>query len=152
MIVVKHAVFILLLAIAGYYDIRKRIIPDWITIPGAILGIGLGLLKIELTLIQSISGAVAGSGFLLFLGLIFSRILKKEAIGGGDIKLCALIGSFIGFIKVFEIIFISSLIAVIWTVGAAIIKKWPLEKEIPYGFFLSICGILIAVVYLQMNY
>lgn len=82
--------------------------------------------------------------FLMMLGLktIGDKVLKKECLGGGDIKLMLLIGIALGFYYSLVSIFIGSLIALICSL---IIMKKKKNEEIPYGPFLLI-GTLISFI------
>ena len=87
-----------------FIDLERQEIPDVITLPG----IGLGVLTAALypeflaasrmgALISSVLGIVIGGGSLYLIGYIGEIVFKKEAMGGGDIKLLAMIGAFLGW-------------------------------------------------------
>lgn len=84
----------------------------------------------------------AGFGFLsgiflfllmLFIGIIGKKIFKKEALGGGDIKLAGIIGIILGFKLGLVSIILSSLLALPYAAGAMMLNK---DSEVPYGPFL----------------
>jgi len=89
-------------------------------------------------LFQSFAGALVGFLSLLFIGILGKIIFKKEAMGGGDLKLLAGIGSFIGVRGVFYVIFISSLIGSVVGLLLILFKIKKRGEYIPYGPFLSL--------------
>ncbi|MEI8345683.1 MAG: prepilin peptidase [Candidatus Omnitrophota bacterium] len=98
-------------------DLRYRIIPDEITYPGIIAGLFLSVLFPSLHqreswvggLLQSVIGILVGGGFIYLTATVVEKIIKKEAMGGGDLKLLAMIGSFLGWKGALWSIFFSSL-------------------------------------------
>jgi leader peptidase (prepilin peptidase)/N-methyltransferase len=76
------------------FDIRKKLIPHVVTIPGTIAGLIAGSYILPAGLRESGLGLIVGGGVLLVSTLI-EKFRKKE-IGGGDWKYAAMIGSFIG--------------------------------------------------------
>ena len=93
----------------------------------------------------SLMGVAIGGGVLLLIGVIGERILGKEAMGGGDIKLMAGIGAFVGPVRIIWILFLSSLLGAIAGGIMRLIgknKKW---QPIPFGPFISLGSILIVL-------
>ncbi len=91
----------------------------------------------------SLSGALLGFLSLLIIAFIGKIIFRKEAMGGGDLKLLAAIGSFLGVKGVLLIIFLSSFLGAV--VGGLLILLKIKKKEdyIPYGPFLSLAAIMV---------
>ena len=150
------------LIVVSVVDAREMIIPDEITIPGMRLGVilsffvpalhrsdrmMLSLLKWRLDprwegLIASVVGAVVGAGFLVVIGAVGSRIFKREAMGGGDVKLMAMVGSLIGAPKA---LLVNLVVAPVLGSAVGLFLRFRYKKElIPYGPFLSI-GSIIAI-------
>jgi leader peptidase (prepilin peptidase)/N-methyltransferase len=127
-----------------YYD---YIIPDSITLPGIILGVGAALLPGGISPLESFLGLLAGGGSLLAIGLIGEFVLrKKEAMGGGDIKLMAFLGSIWGWkIALMGIVFGSVLGSIVGG-GLILVKVLSRERPIPFGPFLA-AGTLLALLY-----
>ena len=87
------------------------------------------------------------SGIVLFLlmlgiGFIGKKLFKKEALGGGDIKLAAIIGIILGFKLGLVSIILSSLLALPYAYGAMALNK---DSEVPFGPFLIAS---MAIVYI----
>lgn len=70
---------------------------------------------------------------MLFIGFIGKRIFKRDALGGGDIKLAAVIGIILGFRLGLVSIILSSLLALPYAAGAMMLNK---DSEVPFGPFL----------------
>lgn len=126
-----------LLIIGSFIDAERQELPDVITIPGIILGIAGSFLTIGIWC-SLIGGAVGAIVILAFAGL--GRLLfKKEAMGGGDLKLMAMIGAFTGWVNVLWTLFFGSIIGLIF----GVVKK---KEIIPFGPFLAI-GSFIAMIF-----
>jgi len=137
----KLIAFIILCTIAGYSDIKRMIIPNWITLPGILLGLIFSIIYRDISLTASITGGITGFLFFGLIGIVSIFILKKEALGWGDIKFITMIGTFWGIEKLTFIIFYSTLIALLSTIILVIFKKQDIHSPIPYGFYISIVSI-----------
>lgn len=149
---VKLIIFIILCIGAGYFDLKKMIIPNWITFPGILLGISFAIITKEISLQASLLGGLMGLVFLGLVAWIGHYFLKKEALGGGDIKLAIMIGAFLGIEPLVMIIFLSSLIALISTLILYKIKKKEIHGPIPYGFYIAIVSVVYQIkIFLQLD-
>jgi leader peptidase (prepilin peptidase)/N-methyltransferase len=126
-----------------FIDFEHRIIPDVISIPGIVIGFGLSFVTPEPGWIGSLIGILLGGGGLLSLGLLGDYLFKKESLGGGDVKLAAMLGAFLGWQKVL-FVFISS--AVLGLIGAVIMmalsRKMRETHQIPFGPFLAAAAVV----------
>ena len=119
--------------IIAFIDLKNQIIPDVLSIPLLFIGLIFGFLQNNINgLFESFIGGA--TGFLLFLIVseFYSKVRKKEALGGGDIKIMAAIGAFSGWMGVLAITFLASVFALIILV---MVKHDP-EKHFPFGPFL----------------
>ncbi len=133
-------------------DAREMILPDEITLPGAVLGLAVSFLVPTLHgttgrfdgLFLGFLGALAGGGLLWLIGLIGSWIFKKEAMGGGDVKMMAMVGAVIGWQKV---LLVNLILAPLIGSAVGLVLKYRFGKElIPFGPFLS-AGTIAAIFY-----
>jgi leader peptidase (prepilin peptidase)/N-methyltransferase len=147
------------LIVATFVDIKHRIIPDEISVGGIIFGFllsagrGLNLNPLSYNpryILSSVLGIVIGGGIIYLTGVIFDlvyfKLLKKppiqgetESMGGGDVKLLAMIGAFLGWQKAILTFFIAPLFGVVIGVINLLFKK---DHTIPYGPFLSLAAII----------
>ncbi|MEW6442505.1 MAG: prepilin peptidase [bacterium] len=136
----EYAVYFLysaaLLAVS-VIDLDHRIIPDEISLPGAAAGLLLAALTPLNGFLDSLIGALIGGGFLLVVGLAYEGLRKQEGIGGGDIKLLAMVGAFTGWKGALFTIFGGSLIASILGIALMIARRADGKLPIPFGPFLS---------------
>ena len=91
---IVYGAFIVALIGVTLFDIRTRIIPHAVTIPGTIAGLAAGSFLLPLGIRQSMLGLLVGGGVLILATLV--ETIRKKEIGGGDWKYAAMIGSFIG--------------------------------------------------------
>jgi len=138
------------LIVASGIDLDYLVIPDALTVGGVIAGICASYLLPELHnaqnptdgMIQSVLGASIGGGILWVTARTASWLLQKEAMGIGDAKLLAALGSFLGWPSVPFILVISSFLGT--AVGMTMIKsrKRKLGVKIPYGPYLALAAVL----------
>ena len=129
-----------LLAIA-IIDIKHKIIPDIITLPGIVFGLAAGSYLVGLK--DSSLGLIAGGGIFLLISEIYYRVRGSVGMGGGDIKFIAAVGALLGLKQVFLVIFLSAFMgSMVGLVGLAG-KKINALSQIPFGPFLA-GGTLIA--------
>lgn len=107
-----HAIFaysflMALLAIT-VIDWKHRIIPDEISISFILIGVVWSFFNPTLSPMESSLGALMGGGGLYAVGALYRVIRKSEGMGGGDVKLMAMIGAFLGFKLVLPVIVIAS--------------------------------------------
>ena len=143
--------FIAVLLPISVIDARHYIIPNVIIVTGLILGV---VIVCAITyqradvwyLLTRFIGAVAGGLVLWLIAVIGSAVLRKKAMGGGDIKLMALIGLFLGaWPQLVMVIAFSALSGAI--VGSALIISGRKSRQspIPYGPFLAGAAVLVLL-------
>lgn len=139
--------FICPLIVITFIDIKLQIIPDVISLPG--IGVGIATLLYlnwpfwQASLVYSFLGLVVGGGSLLAIALIYSFVRNKEGMGGGDIKLCAMLGTFLGWKGMLFVFFVSSILALAFAVASFPFQKKSEESQpIPYGPYLSAAAII----------
>ncbi len=120
-------------------DFDLKLIPDSLTLPGIPIGlIYHGWLGGEW--LDSILGILAGGGSLLLIGEVYLRLRKREGMGGGDVKLAAMMGAFLGWQGAFLVLFLSSFFGGVFGVGLMLFRKSSGSAEIPFGVFLAPVG------------
>ena len=138
------------LIVLSIIDLKLFIIPDRFSIGLTVLGIMVFFINpafsgnITTKFIQCLTGGAVGFFGLWGMAIIGSLIFKKEAMGGGDIKLLAAVGTLTGLDGVISTLVISSFLGLIYYAALFILKKNPQDKAIPFGPFISI-GLLINI-------
>ena len=135
---VIYFVFTSSLLVITFIDIDHKIIPDIISLPGIPIGLAASFVLPAMTFKSSLLGLLAGGGSLLLVAWTYSLITRKEGMGGGDIKLLGMIGTFIGWKGVIFTIFAASLTGTLVGMIVMLLKGKNLKFAIPFGPFLSI--------------
>jgi len=148
-----------LLIAATFIDFQHRIIPDEISLGGIVVGLLFGLAagvsrapwSIDLRyFFDSLLGCLAGGGIIWFTGFLFDvvyfKLLKKppiqgetESMGGGDVKLLAMVGAFLGWKIALLTFFIAPFFGASVGLFNILVKK---DHTIPYGPFLSLAALI----------
>ncbi len=145
---IVSAIFFAMILVATMTDFETGLIPDEITIPGMILGLALsvtghGHFSQEFwyqKALASLVGLVAGGGILLLTGWFGKLAFRKDSMGGGDVKLLAMIGAFVGLGKVGLVFLLAPFPALPFALWQRYVKK---EETIPFGPFLALAGALV---------
>ena len=136
-------VFISTLITISFIDFDHQIIPDIISLPGIIIFASSFYFLPEMTIKDTILGILLGGGSLYAVAFLYYVIKKQEGMGGGDIKLLAMVGAATGMKGVIFTIFTGSLLGTIFGVLIMLYTKIKDTKlKIPFGPFLSAGAIL----------
>jgi leader peptidase (prepilin peptidase)/N-methyltransferase len=139
-------VFVSILVAVTFIDLEHRIIPDYLSLGGLAWGL-LTCYWSPTGWVSCLSGAALGFGAFYALAWIYQSIAGRSGLGGGDIKLLAMLGAFLGPGGVFASILISSvfgsLVGLSWALAAKIRGKKDgiMTFAIPYGPFLVVGGL-----------
>jgi leader peptidase (prepilin peptidase)/N-methyltransferase len=133
--------FFAALMVVTFIDLDHRIIPDIITLPGIPICFVAGLALPAITCIDALIGILAGGGSLFLVAWTYSLITKKEGMGGGDIKLLAMMGAMVGWKGVLFTIFVASLAGTLAGLAVMLQSRKGLKLAVPFGPFLSIGSI-----------
>ncbi len=128
--------FIIVLFTVALIDMEHQIIPNRIVIPAIGLGALIKFLLEPSAITQSLIGFLVGGSFLLIVS-----ILRRDAMGGGDIKLSAFMGLILG-LKVLLALFIAFVIGAIAGIFLILLKIKNRKELIPFGPFLAFGGLL----------
>jgi leader peptidase (prepilin peptidase)/N-methyltransferase len=137
-----YFIFISTLIVITFIDIDHRIIPDVISLPGIPIGFLASFLLSSISWKESLIGILAGGGSLLAVAWIYNLITKKEGMGGGDIKLLAMIGAFIGLKGVLFTIFAASATGTAAGIAVMLKTQKGMKLAVPFGPFLSLGAML----------
>ncbi len=141
-----YFIFFSALIVTCRSDLETMLISQYVTlfiIPIGFLCSYFNLLPISL--VQSIIGAIFGYGFLWAIAYMFKVITGIQGMGEGDFELLALIGSFLGIAGTWYSLMIASILGAIIGIIMIFFGKAERNTKIPFGPFLSIAGILLAL-------
>jgi prepilin peptidase CpaA len=126
------AVLLIVVITASIFDVRSRRIPNWVSVAGALLGVGVNAF-----LADSAAGAwFALKGLLLGFGVYFVLYLLR-AMGAGDVKLMGAVGSMVGWQNWFGIFVITAILGGIMAL-ILVIAKGRLQKTLAnVGFIVG---------------
>lgn len=141
-----YALFCSALIVITFIDLDFQIIPDRISLPGIPLGLLAGSLILPDPFMRAVSlgwkdsliGAVSGFLFYYFIAFAGEKIFKKEAMGGGDIKMMAMVGGFLGWKGVILTTFMGSFFGSIAGVFMMLVRGREKGSQIPFGPFLAL--------------
>lgn len=137
-----YFVFICALVVVTFIDLDLQIIPDVISIPGIALGFAASFVLMEVTVLDSAIGLLFGGGILFLIAFGYHMLTGHEGMGGGDIKLLAMIGAFLGWKGVILTLLLSSFGGAL--AGAFLMYAFGKgsKSAIPYGPFLALGAML----------
>ncbi len=161
-----YTILIYMLIVITLIDLKHMIIPNVITVPGAVIGLlynalmtdwersrdllgafsfslenFFGVLN-EVPFLDSVFGLIIGGGLLFLVAFLYVIIRKTEGMGMGDVKLLAMIGAFLGWKGVVFVMLVSSLLGTLTGLAIILYKKGDLKYALPFGPFLSIAAVI----------
>ncbi|MCK4410160.1 MAG: prepilin peptidase [Candidatus Eisenbacteria sp.] len=130
------------LLVLSFIDLDLRIIPDWVTLPGIAVGLIVAPLVGLLGFWGSLLGVLVGGGALYLIGILGEFFLKKESMGGGDVKLAAMLGAFMGWKLVLFALFVAFFAGAV--VGVIVMARKPKhwDSSLPFGPFIALGAVL----------
>ena len=124
----------------SFIDFNHRILPDIIVYLLLWLGLIVSTQAIFVDPTQAIFGAIAGYLFLWCIGQGYALLRKKEGMGLGDCKMLGMIGAWVGYTPLMNIVLLSAVLALVTTLLLLIQKKIHPQSLIPFGPFIAIAG------------
>lgn len=143
-LLVPHAAFLLALLAVTWIDFDTQTIPDALTIPGVGVGLAASLFGPP-GLSAALLGAFVGGASLWLVGYAYERATGVPGMGGGDVKLAAMMGAFLGLGGVFGTIFLASLFGTLFGVILIARGKGSRRTAIPFGTFLAPAAITLLL-------
>lgn len=137
---VIYALMASTLVVVALIDLDHKIIPNIITLPGILVGLSLSLQLLPITPLTSLLGVLIGGALFYLIALI-----SKGGMGGGDIKLIAMIGAFLGWHGTLFTIFSSALLGAVVGIMLMVLGKKGRKDKVPFGPFLSFGAILFML-------
>jgi leader peptidase (prepilin peptidase)/N-methyltransferase len=144
-------IFVAALVVISFIDLEVRIVPDVISLPGIVVGLLFSLVARYLihdpselvpSPVSALLGVLIGGGFLLALAWAYEALTGVEGMGGGDIKLLAMIGAFLGWPSIPVTLFLASLGGSVIGITAMLIKGVGRRYALPFAPFLCLGALL----------
>ncbi len=144
-------VFVGALIVISFVDLDARIVPDVISLPGIVIGLIFSVIGYYLihdpfefvpTPLSALLGLLIGGGFLLAVAWAYETLTGVEGMGGGDIKLLAMIGAFLGWPSIPITLFFSSLGGSVIGLTVMVVKGVGRRYALPFAPFLCLGAVL----------
>jgi leader peptidase (prepilin peptidase)/N-methyltransferase len=133
-----YAAFVTALIVVSFIDLDHQIIPDVISLPGIVVGLVASALGQGPPLLDSALGALVGGGILYAVAAGYHAFTGREGMGGGDIKLLAMIGAFLGWREVLLSLIIGSFTGAVVGISLILVRGQDSRVPIPFGPFLAL--------------
>lgn len=124
-------------------DARHYLIPDEYNWAGLLIGLGLSLTAGVPGFVRAVLGACTGFALLYAVGLVGGWVFKEEAMGGGDVKMMAMVGAFVGWKGVLLTVFAGSLFGSLVYVPLLVLRRR--KRHVPFGVFLAMGAAVVFV-------
>jgi leader peptidase (prepilin peptidase) / N-methyltransferase len=135
----RGAIFLTILLGIAITDARAYIIPDEFSLGGLGVGLLFALAAGWPALWGALLGAAVGFAFLWIVAVVGGRIFKQDAMGGGDIKMMAMIGAFVGWQGMLLTVFLGAFLGSLVFVPLALAGR---KQLVPFGIFLSLGAVV----------
>jgi len=158
----KYAVFSAIVIGLIVTDFLDRILPDELTLGGVLIGLAFapfvngepGILGLFfwsrlsppwIRLADAAFAAAVCGGLVWFIGWAYKKVRHREGLGFGDVKMLAMLGAFLGLRGALSVMIGGSLIGAVIGLGYILIRKKDLTYELPFGSFLGIAALGVAI-------
>ena len=128
------------LAVTVVLDLRAKTIPDVVTLPGIVYALALAAVVESPPLREAVLGALTGGGVLLLLAVV-----SRGAVGGGDIKLMAMLGAVLGWRGALVVLAFSQVAAALVALGLLIARRAGRRDPLPVGALISLLGAVMLL-------
>lgn len=137
---------IALLVAMALIDLDTKYLPDDLTYPLLWLGLVMAALGGTIPLSTAVWGAVAGYVPLWLIAAGFALLMKRQGMGGGDLKLLAALGAWLGWQAILPIILIASIVGLLVNVPRMLLGQHQRHQQYPFGPFLAGGGLFVMFV------
>ncbi len=137
-----YAVFTSSLIVISVIDFHHQIIPDELSLSGIVLGFGSIFITQNISWSSSLLGILLGGGTFYAIAFTYEWFTGREGLGGGDVKLLAMLGAWLGVHSILIIVVLSTFLGSL--VGIALIAFGQKDSKgaIPFGPFLAIAALI----------
>ena len=142
LLLVARLLFACAMVVLFMIDLQHRILPNVITLPGIATGLAFSLV-LPPGVRDALIGAAACSLLLFGMGELVSRVLGKDALGFGDVKMIAMMGAFLGWQMTLVALFLASFLGSAIGLGLVAITR-DRDYQIPLGSFLAVGALAAA--------
>jgi leader peptidase (prepilin peptidase)/N-methyltransferase len=143
-LLVPRLLFACALIVLFAIDLEHHLLPNVITLPGIVVGLAFSLL-LPPGPASALLGVLIGGGVLWAIGEAYYRYAGQEGMGGGDVKMLAMIGAFLGWQLTLVTLVFSSLAGSVIGMLVIALRRGGLKYALPYGTFLALGGLIASL-------
>ena len=136
-LMVVRLVFACALIVLFAIDLEHHLLPNVITLPGIVAGLICSLI-VPPGIVDAILGTLLGGGVLWAIGEAYYRYAGQEGMGGGDVKMLAMVGAFLGWKLVVVTLVLSSVAGSLIGLLVIALRRGDMKYALPYGTFLAL--------------
>ena len=143
-ILIPRLIFACAMIVLFAIDLEHHLLPNVITLPGIVAGFAFSLVMPPGP-VSSLVGILVGGGVLWLIGEGYYRFAGQEGMGGGDVKMLAMIGAFLGWKLVLVTLVFSSIAGAVIGLGLIVTRRGDMKYALPYGTFLALAGLFASL-------
>ena len=140
----SRLVFGCILIVLFATDLEHQLLPDAMTLPGIVIGFAFSFVTAP-GWVSSLIGLLAGGGVLLALAELYARIRHEDGLGGGDVKMLAMMGAFLGWEQVLLALMFASFAGSAVGLSLVALGRGDMKHALPFGTFLAVGAAVVAV-------
>jgi leader peptidase (prepilin peptidase)/N-methyltransferase len=129
--------FVAIMIAITFIDWEHQIIPDALSLGGTVLGWIGAWVCLDVSVVDSLLGAGLGAGVILAIAVAYKAARKVEGMGGGDVKLMAMIGAFLGWQLVLVVLFLAAFAGSVYGVWLMRRERGDGKTAVAFGAFLA---------------
>jgi leader peptidase (prepilin peptidase)/N-methyltransferase len=142
-LLIARLVFACALVVLFAIDLEHHLLPDVITLPGIVVGLIFSI-WLPPGIVAALIGVLIGGGALWLIGEAYYRYSGQEGMGGGDVKMLAMIGAFLGWQLTLVTLMIASLTGTAVGLGMMAAGRGTMKYALPFGCFLAVGAAIAA--------
>ncbi len=140
-----YAIFFSWLLVISVIDLHHQIIPDELSLSGIPLGFVGAFLTHDISWQSSLAGIFVGGGAFFAIAYLYEKFSGQEGLGGGDVKLLAMLGAWLGLESILILIVLSTFLGSIVGIGLIAFRNATTKAAIPFGPFLAVASVIYVV-------
>ena len=126
----------------GFIDLEHFLLPDKITLPGIVAGLGLQPWLPNTSILDAVVGTLIGAGIVILLLNYWYWLRAEEGMGLGDVNMLALVGAFLGWQGVLVTMLLGALCGALVGLGLMLRGRLGMRSKLPFGTFLAVAAIV----------
>jgi len=142
---VSRLVFGCALIVLFAIDLEHHLLPNVITLPGIVVGLGFSVFT-EPGWVASLIGIAFGGGVLYLIAEVYYRVRHEEGLGMGDVKMLAMVGAFLGWQLTLVTLMMASIAGSLIGLFLIATSRGTMKYALPFGTFLALGAAVAATV------